>query len=78
MEKVKSLLKANPDLVFSKDNIGFTPLHIAAATEQMVMAELLISNNADVNAKDNSGLTPLFHAAATEQLRCYAFTYGCS
>ena len=27
LEKVKALLKDNPDLVFSKDNDGATPLH---------------------------------------------------
>ena len=30
MEKVKALLKGNPDLVFSKDTNGMTPLHLAA------------------------------------------------
>lgn len=28
--KVRALLKETPDLVFSKDNIGRTPLHVAA------------------------------------------------
>ena len=31
LEKVKALLKANPDLVNSKDTNGMTPLHFAAA-----------------------------------------------
>ena len=30
VEKVKALLKDNPDLVISQDDIGFTPLHYAA------------------------------------------------
>ncbi len=30
LEKVRALLKDNPDLVFSKDDNGKTPLHMAA------------------------------------------------
>jgi ankyrin repeat protein len=30
LEKVKALLKDKPDLVFSKDNNGRTPLHVVA------------------------------------------------
>jgi len=37
--KVKTLIKGNPDLVFSKDDDGFTPLHLAAANGYMEMAE---------------------------------------
>ena len=63
LEKVKALLKDNPDLVFSKDNDGTTPLHYAAFNGHKDVAELLLANKADVNAKDNNGATPL-HAAA--------------
>jgi ankyrin repeat protein len=30
LAKVKALLKDNPELVSSKDNLGFAPLHLAA------------------------------------------------
>jgi ankyrin repeat protein len=33
LEKVKALVKDNPDLVFSKNNYGDTPLHVAAAKD---------------------------------------------
>jgi ankyrin repeat protein len=57
--KIKALLKKNPELVFSKDSIGWTPLHYAAYSGQKGAAELLLTSNADVNAKDKNGHTPL-------------------
>jgi ankyrin repeat protein len=63
LDKVKVLLKDNPDLVFSKDNVGMTPLHWAAAQGHKGVAELLLANKAAVNAKDNVGRTPLHIAA---------------
>lgn len=57
--KVRALLKDNPDLAFSKDAYGDSPLHEAARAGHKNIAELLLANNADVNAKRNDGLTPL-------------------
>ena len=60
LEKVKALLKGNPDSVSSKDeNYGATPLHFAASAAGKDVAELLLTNKAEVNAKDNNGWTPL-------------------
>jgi ankyrin repeat protein len=65
LEKVKALLKANPDLVFSKGTNdwglwdGGTPLHFAVVSGRTNVIELLLVNKADVNAKDNMGRTPL-------------------
>ena len=64
LAKVRSLIKDSPDLVFSKDEDGFTPLHLAAANGYKEMAELLFANKADVNARDNSQSTPLHQAVA--------------
>ncbi|MGB2837507.1 MAG: ankyrin repeat domain-containing protein [Candidatus Sulfotelmatobacter sp.] len=64
LAKVRSLIKDSPDLVFSKDEDGFTPLHLAAASGYKEMAELLLANKADVNARDNSQSTPLHQAVA--------------
>ncbi len=63
LEKVKALLKDNPNLVFSKDNGGETPLHWAADGGHKDVAELLLANKAEVNAIDNNGRTPLHYAA---------------
>jgi len=62
LEKVKALLKGNPDLVFSKDNVGGTPLHWAAWKGRKDVAELLLANKADINARDSNGCIPLFGA----------------
>jgi ankyrin repeat protein len=56
---VNALLEDNPDLVFMKDGLGWTPLHVAAVTGQKDVAELLVANKADVNARDDDGATPL-------------------
>ena len=64
--RVKTLLKTNPDLVSSKDNLGYTPLHYAAVgVGKKEMVEFLLTNHADVNAKTGDGRTAL-HFAATK------------
>jgi hypothetical protein len=64
-KQVEALLKAQPDLVSSKDEkFGQTPLHIAAFNDRLEVAKLLVANHADVNAKANNGSTPLHLAAA--------------
>jgi uncharacterized protein len=62
--KVKELLKNDPNLVFSKDEDGFTPLHLAAANGHTGIVEFLLTTRAEVNSKDNAGSTPLHQAAA--------------
>ncbi|MGA3079904.1 MAG: ankyrin repeat domain-containing protein [Terracidiphilus sp.] len=65
LAKVKSLVKAHPDLVSSKDDqYGQTPLHIAAFNDRKDVAEFLLASKADVNAKAKNGSTPLHLAAA--------------
>ena len=61
--KMKMLLKGSPDLVFSTDDVGNTPLHWAAHNGHMDVAQLLLANKADVAAKNNYGYTPLHRAA---------------
>jgi ankyrin repeat protein len=64
--KVREMIKSDPSLVFSKDEDGFTPLHLAAANGYKDMVDFLLAAKADVNAKDNAGSTPLHQAAAAE------------
>jgi cytohesin len=59
LEKVKALLKDNPDLVFSKESHGWTALHFAAANGYTNVTEFLLASKADVNAINNDGGTPL-------------------
>ncbi len=62
-ESKRHFLKHNPDMVFTKDGEGMTPLHRAAMRGQKDIAELLLANRADVNAKDDHGWTPLQETA---------------
>src|SRR6266496_59586 len=65
--KVKSLIKDSSDLVFSKDEDGFTPLHLAAANGYKDIAELLLASKADIEAKDKSRSTPLHQGQGRRQ-----------
>jgi len=67
LEKVKALLKDNPDFGFSKDTNNWTALHYAAMKGHKDVAELLLANKADVNATDKHGFTPLHGAAFSGQ-----------
>ena len=51
LEKVKALLKENPNLVFSKDGKGQTPLLLAVKFDHRDVAAFLLANKADVNSK---------------------------
>ena len=63
LDKVKALLQDYPNLVFSKDTNGGTPLHWASLNNHKDVAELLLANKAEINTKANSGMTPLHEAA---------------
>ncbi len=51
LAKVKELLKTSPELVFSKDDEGATPLLVAVKCDHRDVAAFLLANKADVNAK---------------------------
>lgn len=71
--RVVALLSEKPDLISSRDNLGDTPLLLAAKYNQFEIAQLLLANGADVNAKNvhpghavvSSGETPLTYALAS-------------
>ena len=61
--KVEALVKENPDLVFSKDGDGGTPLHRAAFGGSKEVVELLLTHKPNPNARDSGDFTPLYWAA---------------
>tara|TARA_R110002095_G_scaffold128661_1_gene111447 strand:+ start:1669 stop:2157 length:489 start_codon:yes stop_codon:yes gene_type:complete len=62
IEDMEELLKKGAD-INAKNNINFTPLHMAVYNENLNMIKFLLNNGADVNSKDKSNQTPLHMAA---------------
>lgn len=63
IQRIKKLIRANPNWVRSKDASGWTPLHLQAANGCVEAVKLLIQHGAPINAKDIVGNTPLHLAA---------------
>ncbi len=62
------LLLAAGAVINDKGVVGAAPLHVAAESGHAAMAELLLSQGADVNLTDDMrGETPLHHAASAGQ-----------
>jgi ankyrin repeat protein len=64
IKRIKSLLKQSPQLVNSKDQYHWTPLHLAALKRNHKIFELLLETNPTwLNSKNRFGITPLHYAA---------------
>lgn len=63
VQAVTRLIAANHSMVNSRNELGSTPLHVAAGISAPDLARLLLEKGAAINAKDNNGATPLHIAA---------------
>jgi ankyrin repeat protein len=62
LNKVRSLIEADPTLLESKDNNDDTPLHKACFAGQVAVANFLIDKGATTNVRDKFRQTPLHRA----------------
>ncbi|WP_169829509.1 ankyrin repeat domain-containing protein [Desulfatibacillum aliphaticivorans] len=59
LEQVKSMYRADPNVIRQVNSFGETPLHIAATMCHLDVAKFLVENGADVNAGSDWGYTPI-------------------
>jgi len=67
LKTIKHLFKdpTEINIVYIRDEEGFTPLHYACQFGFMNAVKLLVENGADINAKSNEPTEPFFRAAIT-------------
>jgi ankyrin repeat protein len=63
LERVRTLLKADPNLISSKDDKGRAPIFHAVIGKQKAVLEFLIAQGADATTTAANGMTPLHIAA---------------
>lgn len=63
VQMVNKLIAANRGVVNARNELGSTPLHIAAGSSAPEIIRLLLDKGAALNSRDNRGVTPL-HVAA--------------
>ena len=62
LEAVRGILAADPGLLQMMDEELRTPLHFAAESGEVEVAEFLLSQGAEINSEDRGGDTPLHRA----------------
>jgi ankyrin repeat protein len=67
-EILRQLIKKGA-YVASEDERGRTPLHIAAETNHLFAAQLLLDSGSKVMPKDKTGKTPLAYAKSSEMIK---------
>lgn len=61
---VERILKSDhSDIINSQDSMGYTPLHFASGTGEIIIVKLLMEAGAEIEAKNLLGDTPLIEAA---------------
>lgn len=70
LEKMKSLVEANPSLIHVKDKDGYTPLHRACYGNFVEMVEFLIGCGANISARTQMLWTPLHSCCQWNHYDC--------
>ncbi|XP_070579349.1 dentin sialophosphoprotein-like isoform X2 [Ptychodera flava] len=70
LDRVKALVARNKSLVNEPDEVGRTPLHIAAEHNQLDILKWLPLNGADINHETRTGYTCMHTAALSGHVRC--------
>ncbi len=68
IEKVKDVLRIDPDVVYNRNSGGSTALHFAMFHAHYEIARELIALGADPEAENNQGRTPLSYDKAHARL----------
>ena len=64
VKRIQEMIKNSPDLINARNFMNSaTPLHKAAGAGQLVVAEFLLKNGAEIEAKDANEQTPMHWAA---------------
>jgi ankyrin repeat protein len=58
IDRVRELLREQPERARQIDCVANTPLHIAVASDNLAMTELLVENGSPINALNGSGRSP--------------------
>ncbi|KAH7340458.1 ankyrin repeat-containing domain protein [Rhizoctonia solani] len=66
LDKLRELLAKEPELVNSRDEFEYTPLHLATDRGHLDVVRLLLDKGADVSLKDQDGDTGLEIATAAK------------
>jgi hypothetical protein len=64
LDKVRAVLRLEPQAVNARNAFGATPLYFAAGTNHVAVAKFLLEKGADVNASSTVGQSPLAAASA--------------
>lgn len=69
---VEEILEANPEIVNTKDEDGYTALHKACYNNNYELAEILLKYKADPNSRTNDKWTPMHSGCKWNSAKCVA------
>ena len=73
IEKIKSMIKENPELIFLQNRYGMIPLHTSAYNGKIEVFEFFLKKGVDLNSATRTGKTALFYAEINQQKNMIAF-----